>query len=149
MDKEDILKRSRREKDEGLTYAQDRGRQYGVVGFLVLFLVIMIYNMVRGLDNSLPLTLFWAYLSCEAAGRYFARKEKSVLATAVLAGLASLFWSPTSWRPCREPGQTAGAGQAGTDVCAAVRPFPAGPAGGNAAAAGTGAGARPMRKKGA
>ena len=24
MDKEDILKRSRREKDEGLTYAQDR-----------------------------------------------------------------------------------------------------------------------------
>ena len=78
-------------KDEGLTYAQDRGRQYGVVGFLVLFLVIMIYNMVRGLDNSLPLTLFWAYLSCEAAGRYFARKEKSVLATAVLAGLASLF----------------------------------------------------------
>lgn len=90
MDKEDILKRSRREKDEGLTYAQDRGRQYGVVGFLVLFLVIMIYNMVRGLDNSL-LTLFWAYLSCEAAGRYFARKEKSVLATAVLAGLASLF----------------------------------------------------------
>ena len=66
MDKEDILKRSRREKDEGLTYAQDR-------------------------DNSLPLTLFWAYLSCEAAGRYFARKEKSVLATAVLAGLASLF----------------------------------------------------------
>ena len=43
MDKEDILKRSRREKDEGLTYAQDRGRQYGVVGFLVLFLVIMIY----------------------------------------------------------------------------------------------------------
>ena len=56
MDKEDILKRSRREKDEGLTYAQDRGRQYGVVGFLVLFLVIMIYNMVRGLDNSLPLT---------------------------------------------------------------------------------------------
>ena len=81
MDKEDILKRSR----------QDRGRQYGVVGFLVLFLVIMIYNMVRGLDNSLPLTLFWAYLSCEAAGRYFARKEKSVLATAVLAGLASLF----------------------------------------------------------
>ena len=91
MDKEDILKRSRREKDEGLTYAQDRGRQYGVVGFLVLFLVIMIYNMVRGLDNSLPLTLCWAYLSCEAAGRYFARKEKSVLATAVLAGLASLF----------------------------------------------------------
>ena len=89
MDKEDILKRSRREKDEGLTYAQDRGRQYGVVGFLVLFLVIMIYNMVRGLDNSLP--LIWAYLSCEAAGRYFARKEKSVLATAVLAGLASLF----------------------------------------------------------
>ena len=54
MDKEDILKRSRREKDEGLTYAQDRGRQYGVVGFLVLFLVIMIYNMVRGLDNSSP-----------------------------------------------------------------------------------------------
>ena len=35
--------------------------------------------------------VFWAYLSCEAAGRYFARKEKSVLATAVLAGLASLF----------------------------------------------------------
>lgn len=48
MDKEDILKRSRREKDEGLTYAQDRGRQYGVVGFLWLFLVIMIYNMVPG-----------------------------------------------------------------------------------------------------
>ena len=76
MDKEDILKRSRREKDEGLTYAQDRGRQYGVVGFLVLFLVIMIYNMVRGLDNSLPLTLFWAYLSCEAAGRYFCPEGK-------------------------------------------------------------------------
>ena len=33
----------------------------------------------------------YTHLSCEAAGRYFARKEKSVLATAVLAGLASLF----------------------------------------------------------
>ena len=90
MDKEDILKRSRREKDEGLTYART-GPAVRRGGILVLFLVIMIYNMVRGLDNSLPLTLFWAYLSCEAAGRYFARKEKSVLATAVLAGLASLF----------------------------------------------------------
>ncbi len=148
MDKEDILKRSRREKDEGLTYAQDRGRQYGVVGFLVLFLVIMIYNMVRGLDNSLPLTLFWAYLSCEAAGRYLPGRKRACWPPQCWPDWPpSSPWSPTSWRPCREPGQTAGAGQAGTDVCAAVRPFPAGPAGGNAAAAGTGAGARPMRKE--
>ena len=42
MDKGRHSELDRREKDEGLTYAQDRGRQYGVVGFLVLFLVIMI-----------------------------------------------------------------------------------------------------------
>ena len=94
MDKNEILEKCRKEnqlRDEGVLNARDKGRQWGVVGFLALCVLVMAYHLIRGLDNSLPLTLFWAYLSCEAAGRYFARKEKSVLATAVLAGLASLF----------------------------------------------------------
>ena len=90
MDKEDILKRSRREKDEGLTYAQDRGRQYGVVGFLVLFLVIMIYNMVRGLDNSLPMVFFLGYLSCEAFGQYRIRREKIFLFSGIIGTVGAL-----------------------------------------------------------
>ncbi len=52
--------------------------------------MVMATTWSGGWTIPAPDPVSWAYLSCEAAGRYFARKEKSVLATAVLAGLGAL-----------------------------------------------------------
>lgn len=39
MDKEEILKRSREQKeDEGTVYADNNGRRYGVMGFCSVFM---------------------------------------------------------------------------------------------------------------
>ena len=46
MDREEILKKSRESKeDEGATYAENKGRRYGVAAFCSLFAVIIFFNL--------------------------------------------------------------------------------------------------------
>ncbi len=82
MDKNEILEKSRKEnqlRDEGILRAQEKGRQWGVVGFLALCAAVQVYHLALGLDNSLPLTFFLGYVACEALGRYQARREMLVV----------------------------------------------------------------------
>lgn len=94
MDKNEILEKSRKEnqlRDEGILRAQEKGRQWGVVGFLALCAAVQVYHLALGLDNSLPLAFFLGYVACEALGRYRARREKHLLAVGCLGALGSLF----------------------------------------------------------
>ena len=62
MDKKEILEKCRKENllwDEGKIDARNKGRQWGVVGFIFLCVLVMTYNLLRGLDNQLPLAFFW------------------------------------------------------------------------------------------
>ena len=91
MDKNEILEKSRKENqlcDEGILRAQEKGRQWGVVGFLALCVAVQVYHLALGLDNSLPLTFFLGYVACEALGEYGFRRKKSYLGLGIVAALA-------------------------------------------------------------
>ena len=93
MDKNEILEKSRKEnqlRDEGILRAQEKGRQWGVVGFLALCVAVQVYHLVLGLDNSLPQVFFLGYVACEALGRYQARREKHLLVIGCLGALGAL-----------------------------------------------------------
>ena len=93
MDRDEILEKSRKENllhDEGVAEAQNKGRQWGVVGFLFLCVLLMLYHLVHGIDNSLPQVFFFGYLSCEAFGQYGARRDKILLAAGSFGVLVTL-----------------------------------------------------------
>ena len=93
MDKNEILEKSRKENqlhDEGVLHAQEKGRQWGVLGFLALCVAVQVYHLVLGLDNSLPMVFFLGYVACEALGRYRARREKHLLVVSCLGALGVL-----------------------------------------------------------
>lgn len=91
MDKEEILKKSREQKeDEGTVYADNKGRRYGVIGFCSVFIIIMFFNIFTKQNNFIPYSMFFAYTSAEAYGKYRAAKATALLATTVLASIASI-----------------------------------------------------------
>ena len=82
MEKQDILEKSRREKrDEGVTYAENAGRRYGMIAFCLLNSAMILYNLVKGLDS---------YLAAEGLGKYQVRRERKYLWVVVCGAIASL-----------------------------------------------------------
>lgn len=91
MDKQEILEKSRREKaDEGVTYAENRGRRYGEISFCLLMIAVLIYNFAKGLDSYLPLSLLWGYLAAEGLGKYQVRQDRKGLWWIVFGAIASV-----------------------------------------------------------
>jgi hypothetical protein len=91
MDKEEILKKSREQKeDEGTVYADNKGYRYGVIGFCSVFIIIMFFNIFTKQNNFVPYSMFFAYMSAEAYGKYRAVKTKARMVTIVLAAIASV-----------------------------------------------------------
>lgn len=91
MDKEQILKISREQKeDEGTAYAEDKGRRYGVMAFCSVFIIITFFNIFTKQNNFVPYSMFFAYMSAEAYGKYRITKTKALKATTVLASIASV-----------------------------------------------------------
>ena len=91
MDKNEILEKSRQEKeDEGVTYAENEGRRYGEISFCLLIIAVLVYDFAKGLDNYLPMSLLWAYLAAQALGKYQARREHKYLWVVVCGAIASL-----------------------------------------------------------
>lgn len=91
MEKQDILEKSRQEKsDEGVTYAENRGRRYGMIAFGLLNAAVIVYNLVKGLDSYLPLALFWGYMAADGLGKYQVRRERNSLWMVVFGAIASL-----------------------------------------------------------
>jgi len=93
VDKEEILKKSREQKeDEGLVYADNKGHHYGVIGFGSVFIIIMFFNIFTKQNNFVPYSMFFAYMSAEAYGKYRVIKSKSLMLTTVLASIASILF---------------------------------------------------------
>lgn len=87
MKKEEILKKSRKEKDdEGKQYAENKGRRLGVSAMSAMFIILIVYNLFMDLNNSGVFALFWTYLGFESYGRYRFTKGKSEL-TGAVAGI--------------------------------------------------------------
>ncbi|ETY70890.1 DUF6442 family protein [Bifidobacterium moukalabense] len=93
MDKKEILELSRKENplhDEGVENAQDNGRKWGVLGFLSLYAIVVLYDLAVGIASVLPTVFLLGYLSCEALGRYAARKEKAALVTGIICAIGTV-----------------------------------------------------------
>ena len=91
MDRDEILRRSREEgEDEGDIFAENRGRRFGVVGFCVMFVVLLVFNFITDQSSySIP-AMFWSYISLEAWGKYRVCRQRGFLVTGVLAAVSSL-----------------------------------------------------------
>lgn len=91
MDKDEILKKSREQKeDEGVIFAENKGRRFGIAGFASVFVIIVFFNLFTGQNNSVPFTMFWAYAAAEAYGKYSVTKKKAYFVTTISATVATL-----------------------------------------------------------
>lgn len=93
MNKEDILSRSREQKeDEGIIYAENKGRRYGVIGFSVMFIIIMFFNIFTKHNNFIPYCMYFGYISAEAYGRNQITHDKKLVVTTVFAAVSSILF---------------------------------------------------------
>lgn len=93
MDKEEILRRSRAEKeDEGETYAANKGRRAGVIAFCLVFIVIILFDFLTEQNSYAPLAMFWAYIAAEGWGKYRASGTKAHLWVVIFGGVGAVCW---------------------------------------------------------
>ena len=89
MNKEEILAKSRQEKeDEGVVYAFNKGHRYGVAGMNLMMCVLLLFNLWQAQDNSANLALLCAYNGFNLLGNYRVLKKRSQLVIALLCLLA-------------------------------------------------------------
>ena len=86
MDREEILRRSRAEKeDEGNTFLENKGRRWGMVGFCAMTIVLLVFNLAAGQNSCSVLAMFWSYIALEAWAKYRVSRRHTFLTVAVLA----------------------------------------------------------------
>jgi hypothetical protein len=93
MNRDDILERSRKEKeDEGQVAADNTGRKIGYLAFIVVYILLVIYSMLSGEYKTMwaIIGLFWVPITFLHYGRYRFSKEKKYLVTAIICGIASI-----------------------------------------------------------
>ena len=93
MNKNEILERSRKEnKDEGVEYINQKGRALGITVMSVVFVIVILYNIFAGVSNNPVFTVFWAYLTAEAYGRYRVAPSRSLWFTVWTSGLVAVLF---------------------------------------------------------
>lgn len=93
MNKEEILEKSRNEKiDEGIEFASNKGRKIGVSGMCAMFIIIAVYNSLKGLDSNAIFAMFWTYLGFESYGMYTVSRKRIHLVGAVAGIFAGVLW---------------------------------------------------------
>lgn len=93
MDREEILKRSRAEKeDEGVTYAENKGRRVGVIAFCLVFVIIAVFDFLMEQNSYAPFAMFWAYIAAEGWGKYRASGSRTHLWVVVCGGVSAVGW---------------------------------------------------------
>ncbi len=91
MDREEILRRSRAEKeDEGNTFLENKGRRWGMVGFCAMTIVLLVFNLAAGQNSCSVLAMFWSYIALEAWAKYRVSRRHTFLTVAVLTAFSSL-----------------------------------------------------------
>ncbi|WP_379138550.1 DUF6442 family protein [Paenibacillus sp. sgz500958] len=79
MKREEILEKSREEKrDEGKEFILDRGRRSGVIGMVILFCILAVFNLYnnRQETNSALIAMMFGYLGFEGLGLYKLTRKK-------------------------------------------------------------------------
>ena len=91
MDRDEILRRSRAEKeDEGNTFLENKGRRWGIIGLCVMYILLVVFDLATGQPAHSLNALFWSYIALEAWGKYRTSRRRVFLTTTILAGFASL-----------------------------------------------------------
>lgn len=90
MNKEEILMRSRKEKDEGMEYVENKGRKIGVTAFCCIFVFIVLFNMFMGKTNYAVFSMFWAFAAAEALPKYRFTGQKAFLVTTICGSVACI-----------------------------------------------------------
>jgi len=91
MDREEILRRSRAEKeDEGNTYLENRGRRAGFYGLCAMYIVLLAFNCWAEQPSESVLALFTSYLAAESWGQYRAGGHRVFLILSLLLAGAAL-----------------------------------------------------------
>ncbi|KGE18728.1 DUF6442 family protein [Paenibacillus wynnii] len=79
MKREEILEKSRQEKrDEGKEFVLDKGRKSGVIGMVIIFCILAVFNLYnnRQETNSALIAMMFGYLGFEGLGLYKVTKRK-------------------------------------------------------------------------
>lgn len=91
MNKKEILAKSRQEsKDEGIEYAHNKGHRIGMIVVLAMFLVLVIYNLIKDLNNNAIFALLSMYFGVENYGMYRFTNKKGELVCSVLGVFSGL-----------------------------------------------------------
>ncbi|WP_410771536.1 DUF6442 family protein [Fontibacillus sp. BL9] len=93
MKREEILEKSRQEnRDEGKEFVFNKGRKSGVIGMLVMFCVLAIFNMYNTLQeaNYALIALMFGYLGSEGLGMYSITKKKMDLFKFIIGCVVSV-----------------------------------------------------------
>ena len=91
MDRDEILRRSRAEKeDEGSTFLENKGRRWGIIGFCAMYILLVVFDLITGQSSHSLNALFWSYIALEAWGKYRISRRRAFLTTTVLSAVASL-----------------------------------------------------------
>lgn len=92
MNREKILEMSRKEQDEGMLFAEGRGKRWGFWALLMIYLIVIGYNFWQGISNLVPASLFLAYVAAENASKYQFTREKKYLFGTLLLGAGSVLF---------------------------------------------------------
>lgn len=89
--KEEILRKSRNSnKDEGMEFAENKGRKIGFTALSVIFVFIIFFNVFLGKKSYEVAALYWAYIAFESIPKYKFTHEKTYLITAIFGIIASI-----------------------------------------------------------
>lgn len=97
MDKNSILEKSRNSKrDEGMEYAEDKGRKVGFVIFCFIYLFIILFNLFFSRFSN-PVfyatsSMFWVFISAEAFQKFKFTQKKIYLVTTISGAIATVLW---------------------------------------------------------
>lgn len=91
MDKKEILNKSRQSKrDEGLEYAENKGRKLGYIAFSCVFVFIVLFNAIMGQNSYAVSALFWSFISAETIAKYQFTHKKSYLFIVIASAIVTI-----------------------------------------------------------
>ncbi len=92
MDNKEILERNKNAApaDEGQLHQENRARWLGTCGMLLLIVVLLVYNLFKGLPSHGIQSILWAYIGVEALFKYRFSQNRRYFTAAVCGILASL-----------------------------------------------------------
>ena len=92
MTRDEILTRNKASnpKDEGKAYVEDKARRYGEIGMCVVFILLIIYNIIKKQPTNDLLAFFWGYLGVGYIYKYRAAKSKGTLISAICGMIAAV-----------------------------------------------------------